>query len=128
MEIVQKLKSNLNLQCCYLDSVFSSVLVIVRLLLLCICLKINIISLPFCLYMSVPLLISPVPKTGNRTSPTVLASQSKKKDCNLFLLEVFIKCSTIFSFFFFSLPSIFFNSICMTPYLVYKLLPPKPLL
>lgn len=54
--------------------------------------------------------------------------KSKKKDSYLFLLEVFIQCSMIFSFFLF-FPSIFFlNSNCMISYLVYKLLSPKPLL
>lgn len=58
LEIVLKLKTNLYLHCCYLDSLLFSVLVIVRLFFLvlsCIYLKIFIISLQFCLSMGLTL-------------------------------------------------------------------------
>lgn len=108
-EIVQKLKANLNLHSCYLDSFFSSALVIwdCFFLLLCIYLKIIIISLPFCLYMSLPLLRNPVPKTGNGTSFTVLASQVKAKGLLIAPAKsVYTMQHDLFLFSFF--PSIFF--------------------
>lgn len=78
--------------------------------------------------MNLPLLINPVPKAGNGTSLTVLASQVKEKGLLLVSVRSIYKIQHDFFLFFFSFPSFFLNSNCMTPYLAYKLLSPKPLL
>lgn len=127
LEIVQKLKTNLNLHCCYLHSLFSSVRVIVRLFFLS-TMYIFKNYYNFSSILSLYLFLeTQYLKLWMELHLYFWHHKSKEKDCYLFLLEVFMQCSMIVSLFSFS-PLFFLNSNCMTSHLVHKLLSPKPLL